>query len=109
MAFEARIPRMEVPERLRIKSAPLSGRRIAAKQLSEAEQQKQIEEEEALAAGARLYADADKQKLETDEIAAFDKLLAENPGLGQHFRASSAVGDSSRGQFFNNLDFLKPD
>lgn len=105
VAFEARIPKVEAPERFRVKSHPLSGRRIAAKPLSEAEQKKQIEEEERLAEGTPLYMLTDK--LEADEKESFDNILGENPTLGGLFRASSAVGDNLRGDRFNNLDFLK--
>jgi hypothetical protein len=98
VAFEARIAKVEVPERLRVKGSPLSGRRIAAKPLTDDEQQQQIKDEEALDA-APLYT----------EIKAFDDLLADNPSLGQHFRASGAAGDRSQGEPFNNLDYLKSD
>ena len=107
VAFETRIPLVQVPERLRVKSNPLSGRRIAAKALSEEEQQKQIEDEAKLAEGAPLYMPNDK--LEETEQVAFDNLQGENPVLGVHFRTSSVAGDSLAGQWFNNLEFLKPD
>ncbi|KAF1924819.1 uncharacterized protein M421DRAFT_271364 [Didymella exigua CBS 183.55] len=109
VAFEARVPVAEVPESLRVKSHPLSGKRIAAKSLSEEEQQKQIEEEDNAIEGQAVYTDAEKPKLDPDEIAALDKLLLANPALGADFRASIAVGASMKGELFNNLDFLKPD
>jgi hypothetical protein len=37
VAFEARVPVVEVPERLRVKSNPLPGKRIAARALTEKE------------------------------------------------------------------------
>ncbi|KAI0147799.1 hypothetical protein GGR57DRAFT_475869 [Xylariaceae sp. FL1272] len=108
IAFEARIPVIEVPERLRVKSHPLSGRRIGAKQLTEQEQKEQLEKEENEAAGIKdLYTPEDK--IEQDEKTAFDSLLATNPYLGSDFQVSSAVGDTSKGELFNNLDFLKPE
>ncbi|KAI1266124.1 hypothetical protein F5Y18DRAFT_435050 [Xylariaceae sp. FL1019] len=108
IAFEARIPVIEVPERLRVKSNPLSGRRIAAKQLTEQEQKEQLEKEENEAAGIKdLYTAEDK--IEPDEKAVFDSLLATNPYLGSDFQVSSAVGDTSKGEPFNNLEFLKPE
>lgn len=108
IAFETRIPLVEVPERLRVKSNPLSGRRIAAKPLSEQEQKDQLEKEEREADGIKdLY--STEEKLEQEEKDAFDGLLGTNPLLGVDFRVSSAVGDSSKGESFNNLEFLKPD
>lgn len=44
-AFEERLPTVVVPERLRIKSNPLSGRRIQAKALDEKEQQQAIQDD----------------------------------------------------------------
>ncbi|KAI1321093.1 hypothetical protein F5Y16DRAFT_417104 [Xylariaceae sp. FL0255] len=108
IAFEARIPVIEVPERLRVKSHPLSGRRIAAKQLTEEEQKAQLEKEENEAAGIKDLYTAD-DKLEQDEKTAFDSLLATNPYLGSDFQISSAVGETTKGELFNNLEFLKPE
>ena len=108
IAFEARIPTVEVPERLRVKNNPLSGRRIAAKQLTEDEQKEQLAAEENQAAGIKEVYTAD-DKLETDEKASFTSLLAINPRLGIDFQVSSAVGESSKGELFNNLEFLKPE
>jgi hypothetical protein len=107
VTFEARIPTVEVPERLRMKSHPLSGKKIAAKPLSENQQKKQIGEEEKHAEREPLYIPTDM--LEKTEQDTFDKLLCENPVHGTHFRASRAVGDSLGGNPFNNLDFLKAD
>lgn len=107
VAFETRIPVVEVPERLRVRSNPLSGKRIAAKPLTEEEQKKQIAEEEELAKAAPLYVSTDK--LEDEEKKTFDSILGDNPILGAHYRASSAAGDSMKGEGFNNLDFLKPE
>lgn len=108
VAFEARIPTVEVPERLRVKNNPLSGRRIAAKQLTEDEQKKQLAEEEKQAAGIKEVYTAD-DNLEADEKASFDSLHAINPCLGIDLQVSSAVGEASKGELFNNLDFLKPE
>ncbi|KAF2743081.1 hypothetical protein M011DRAFT_529339 [Sporormia fimetaria CBS 119925] len=107
VAFEARIPVVQVPERLRIKSTPLSGRRIAAKELSEEDQEKMLRDEEELAADAPLFKES--EGLSQEEELAFNTALKDTPTLGQHFRASRAVGDSLAGESFNNIDFLKPD
>lgn len=107
VAFEARIPAVEVPERLRVKNNPLSGRRIAAKQLTEDEQKKQLADEEKQAAGIKEVYTAE-DKLEADEKASFDSLHAINPCLGIDFQVSSAVGEASKGELFNNLEFLNP-
>lgn len=106
-AFEARIPVVEMPIRLRVKNHPLSGRRIAAKVLSEDEQKKQINQEEELFKSGPLY--TEKTQLDVDEQQAFSKLLVENPSFSGQFMASSVAGSSENGKPFNNLDFLKPD
>lgn len=107
VAFEARIPTVQTPERLRVKSTPLTGRRIAAKELTEDQQKQILEDEEQQAGQGPLFMATDK--LDDAEQNMFKTLLGETPTLSQHFRASSAVGDSSAGEMFNNLEFLKPD
>ncbi|KNG51198.1 hypothetical protein DDE82_005910 [Stemphylium lycopersici] len=47
VAFEARLPKIDVPEKLRIKGSPLSGKAIETKQLTEEEEQALAKEEEA--------------------------------------------------------------
>jgi hypothetical protein len=47
VAFEARLPKIEIPEKLRIKGNPLSGKKIETKQLDEAEEKALAKEEEA--------------------------------------------------------------
>lgn len=108
IAFEARIPVVEVPERLRVKSHPLSGRRIAAKPLSEQEQKEQLEKEEREAEGIKDLYNSDENMKEYEKNA-FDGLHDTNPSLGSDFRVTSAVGDTQAGDIFNNLEFLKPD
>jgi hypothetical protein len=103
VAFEARIPRINVPERLRVKGNPLSGKLIATKTLTEKEQNDQLAKEEDLAQNGPLYTSG----VDNKEREAFDDLLKGNPNLIGDFQASSAVGDSLAGQSFNNLDFLK--
>ncbi|KAL9115746.1 MAG: hypothetical protein Q9227_000114 [Pyrenula ochraceoflavens] len=107
VAFESRIPAVEVPERLRIKTHPLSGRRIMAKPLTEDEQKKAIEEDERLAEGSALF--TANSKLSEEEQAAMQALIADNQAIGENFQVSSAAGDEARGSYFNNLDYLKQD
>jgi hypothetical protein len=47
VAFEARLPKIDVPEKLRVKGNPLSGKAIETKQLTEDEEKALAEEEEA--------------------------------------------------------------
>jgi hypothetical protein len=47
VAFEARLPKIEVPEKLRVKGNPLSGKIIETKQLNEEEEKALAREEEA--------------------------------------------------------------
>jgi hypothetical protein len=47
VAFEARLPKIEIPEKLRIKGNPLSGKKIETKQLNEAEEKALAKEEDA--------------------------------------------------------------
>jgi hypothetical protein len=46
VAFEARLPKIEIPEKLRIKGNPLSGKKIETKQLNEEEEKALAKEEE---------------------------------------------------------------
>jgi hypothetical protein len=103
VAFEARLPRIDVPERLRIKGNPLSGKLIASKTLSIDEQNAQLGKEEELAQSEPLYTSG----VDEQEKNTFKTLLEANPTLSADFRASSAVGDSFAGRSFNNLEFLK--
>lgn len=105
VAFETRIPKIEVPERLRIRGNPLSGKIIATKTLSEKEQKEQLAKEEELAKSGPLYTSG----IDPAEEKAFQDLLIADPVLSASFRASGAAGDSFAGQRFNNLDFLKSD
>ncbi|KAH9874036.1 hypothetical protein IAQ61_004664 [Plenodomus lingam] len=107
VAFEARLPTVDVPERLRVKGNPLSGKSLTTKTLSESEQKAQLEAEAELAKGGPLYTAG----VDGNEVRSFDSLLLENPTLSAHFRASSAVGESDNavGKLFNNLEFLKSD
>lgn len=107
IAFESRIPAVEMPERLRIKTHPLSGRRIMAKPLTEDEQKKAVEEDERLAEGSALFTANDK--LSYEEQNDMQALVTDNPVIGENFRVSSAAGDESQGKAFNNLDYLKQD
>lgn len=107
VVFEARLTAVEVPERLRVKSHPLSGKLIAAKVLTKGEQEEQLAQEEKLAGNTSLYEGT--EKLETDETAAMDTILESSPGLSADFLVSNAVGSGKEGRSFNNLDFLKKD
>jgi hypothetical protein len=106
-AFEERLPTVVVPERLRIKSNPLSGRRIQAKALTEDEQQDAIARDEKAAQDSPLFTPTDQ--LSTKEQEAMQALVDINPMIGESFRVSSAAGDEFQGKLFNNLDYLKPD
>lgn len=105
VTFEKRLPDVVVSERLQPKNDPLSGKRIMAKPQSEDELKEQLRaEEEARKAPALYVADDD---LSMDEKSAFDKLKMDHPGIGQHLRVSSAVGNHAKGVPFNNLEFLQ--
>lgn len=107
VTFETRLPDVVIPESLRPKNDPLTGKRIMAKPQSEDEVKEQLRlEKEATTAPALYLAD---DTLSVDEISAFDKLKLDRPGIGQHLRVSSAVGSSDRGVPFNNLEFLQED
>ncbi|KAJ6000014.1 hypothetical protein N7481_000423 [Penicillium waksmanii] len=106
-AFEERLPTVVVPERLRIKANPLSGRRIQAKALTEDEQQDAIAMDEKAAQDSPLFAPTDQ--LSTEEQRAMQALVDINPMIGGSFHVSSAAGDEFQGKLFNNLDYLKPD
>lgn len=104
VAFEARLPVVDTPARLRMKN-PLSGKRLTSKTLTDEEQKAQLEDDAKLAEGGPLYTTG----VNGDEQKSFDAILSGNPNLNASFRASGAVGDSNAGRPFNNLDFVKPD
>lgn len=107
VTFEKRLPDIVIPERLQPPNDPLTGKRIMAKPQSEEELKEQLRaEEEARKAAALYVADDD---LSVDEKSAFDKLKTDHPGIGQHLRVSSAVGNQTKGVPFNNLEFLQED
>lgn len=107
VTFETRLPVVEIPRKLRPKSDPLTGKRIMAKTQTEEDQKKELEALEDAENMPSLYAASDD--LAQDERAALDKLKEENPGIGEHLRVSSAVGETEKGTTFTNLDFLRPD
>lgn len=86
-SFEARLPKVEVPERLRPKPMPLTGRRIVAKTQTEEERQRELEEEEK---GPPIY--AGPGPMEPEEATAFEKYAKLEPRIGEYFRATEAVG-----------------
>lgn len=108
VAFEARIPKVEVPERLRLKSAPISGRRIVAKTPTTAELKS-----EAAAEGDGEPLCTEPKALTEQERKAFENLSLEIPQIGSFFKATPAFGEAfgavGDAGFFNNLDFLKTD
>lgn len=107
VTFEKRLPDVVIPESLRPKNDPLTGKRIMAKPQSEEELKEQLRaEEEARKAPALYVADDD---LSLDEKSALDKLKMDRPGVGQHLRVSGAVGNPTKGVPFNNLEFLQED
>lgn len=107
VTFETRLPEVMIPESLRPKNDPLTGKRIMAKPQSEDELKEQLRLEEEAAKAPALYVPEDD--LSMDEKSAFDKLRTDRPGIGQHLRVSSAVGNSDHGVPFNNLEFLQED
>ncbi|KAF4446873.1 Mannose-binding lectin [Fusarium austroafricanum] len=108
LMFEDRLPVTRIPDRLKPKSDPLSGRRIMAKTQTETElKAEQKAQEEADAESPRLY--TQDQDLTTDETASMDKIREKYPGIGRNLRVSTAVPKTEAGVLFNNLDFLFPE
>ncbi len=107
VTFETRLPDVVIPEALKPKNNPLTGSRIMAKPQSEDELKEQLKLDEEAAKAPALYAAEDD--LTFDEKSTFDKLKTDRPGIGQHLRVSSAVGNPSKGVPFNNLEFLQED
>ncbi len=105
VAFETRIPSVDVPERLKHQTNPLTGRAIKAKELTEAEQKAEMVRDEELNNGPALY-NAGGQ-LSKDEAAALDRIRNERPNIGRDIRVTSAAGSDTLGRYFNNLEILK--
>lgn len=103
VSFEMRLPTVDVPENLRPRTGPSSGRDIAAKPLTE-------EEQKEAAAEAVESLSSKPSQLDENEKATFISIGQVNPQLGAYFKVSGAVGDNlGDTKSFNNLEFLKSD
>ena len=106
VAFEARLPTVDIPNRLKHRTHPLTGRAIRAKELTEAEQAEELARDEELSNAPALY--NAECKLSQTETAALDLIRNERPGIGLDIRVTGAVGSDTLGKYFNNLEILEP-
>ena len=110
VTFESRLPAVQVPESLRPKSDPLTGKRIMAKTQTEEEQKEELAAQESAANAPYLYVTSPGgDDLTEEEKQGLEKLKQDHPGIGKHLRVSSAIGERQKGVPFTNLDFLQPD
>ncbi|KAF2151443.1 hypothetical protein K461DRAFT_280233 [Myriangium duriaei CBS 260.36] len=106
--FETRVPVVQIPERLKPKPNPISGKRIYAKTQTEDElKEEQREQDELQNASPALY--SMDQDLSTSETASLDEARKRTPMIGKYLQASRAMPKTEKGNLFNNLDFLYPE
>lgn len=106
--FETRLPTMKIPDALKPKSDPLGGKRIMAKTQTEADLQKEQEDQAQSEQDSPALYNMD-QDLSTEETTSLDNIRKATLGLGKHLQVSRAAPKTDKGDFFNNLDFLAPD
>lgn len=106
--FETRLPATRIPDALKPKNDPLSGKRIMAKTQTEEELEKEREEQDVIDnASPALY--KTDQDLSMDETSSLDAARNKSPMIGQHLQVSRAAPDNKNGDIFNNMDFLYPE
>jgi hypothetical protein len=106
LAFETRLPVVEIPARLRPRANPLTGASIRPPPLTPEEAAK-LEQEEQAAINAPPLNGAGVT-LSPDEVTMFNKQKLLRPGIGTVMRVTTAVGSLTAGKLFNNLDILQP-
>ncbi|KAF2656901.1 hypothetical protein K491DRAFT_354908 [Lophiostoma macrostomum CBS 122681] len=107
LAFETRLPVVDIPERLKRRTNPLTGVAIQGKPLTEEEQRKILEEEEALGTAPALF--GTNVSVTDEEKRSLEKLAGQRPGLGRNIRVTKAMGSELQGSFFNNLEVVLDD
>ena len=106
--FETRLPKVQVPDRLKPKPNPISGSRIYAKTQTDEELKKaQSEQDEVENDSPSLY--SMDQDLLTDETSSLDEIRKKAPAIGKYLQVSKAAPKTEKGKLFNNLDFLYPE
>ena len=106
--FETRLPNMKVPDALKPKSDPLTGKRIMAKTQTEDElMNEQIEQDKLQNESPALY--QMDQDLSLEEVRSLDEVRKKVPKVGKHMQVSTAAPKTDKGALFNNLDFLDPE
>lgn len=108
LLFETRLPETKIPDALKPKSDPLSGKRIMAKTQTEADLEKEQAEQDELDNTSPALYQMD-QNLSTDETTSLDAVRKKNPIIGRHLQVSRAAPETKEGELFNNLDFLFPE
>ncbi|EXJ55901.1 hypothetical protein A1O7_08832 [Cladophialophora yegresii CBS 114405] len=106
--FETRLPNMKIPDRLKPKSDPLTGKRIMAKTQTEQELLDEQKEQDQLQNESPALYQMD-QDLYPDETASLDDVRKKVPKIGKHLQVSTAAPKTDKGALFNNLDFLLPE
>lgn len=106
-AFEMRLPKVEIPERLRPSQIPLTGQRIIAPVQSEEERMREAQRLADREKAPSLYADG--TSVSPEEETAFKKYIDVDPSVGRHLKVTDSVGHTTHGKAFNNLDFVRHD
>lgn len=100
--FSQRLPDVKSPEKPST-SMPLSGKRIVAKTQTENEHASEQENEETQ--GTLID---DQSALTQEEQKSLDTFSTERPFLAKHLKLTPPLGSTSKGDAFNNLEFLQP-
>lgn len=108
LLFETRLPSMKIPEALKPKSDPITGKRIMARTQTEEELEREQTEQDKLENESPSLYQLD-QDLSVDETTSLDATRRKFPMVGKHLQVSKAAPKTDKGVPFNNLEFLDPD
>ncbi|KAF2442344.1 hypothetical protein P171DRAFT_314280, partial [Karstenula rhodostoma CBS 690.94] len=106
LAFETRLPVVEIPAKFRPRANPLTGASMAPPTLTPEEAAKQEQEEQAALNAAPLYGSG--VTLAPEEATVFETMRSTRRGISGVMRVTSPAGSQTNGLFFNNLDILQP-
>lgn len=109
--FETRLPAMKVPDALKPRSDPLSGKRIMAKTQTEEELEDERRELDRIENDRPPLYQIDQVVLSDEETASFSEIQRKAPSIGKHLQVSKAIPTlkTLKGSLFNNLEFLSPE
>ncbi|KAL5459121.1 hypothetical protein PMIN06_002972 [Paraphaeosphaeria minitans] len=107
LAFETRLPTVDLPARLKPRPYALTGAAIRPPMPLTPEEADRQEQKDQETLDATPLAGLDVT-LSTEEIKMFGNITATRRGIGRVMRVTSPAGSSANGVGFNNLDILQP-